>query len=170
MCFFLIVVSDFLGGMLDYGVFYVYSLSSTLSWLFLGYLYWLNERSVLALSSHSKNYDFMYYNLSRIDYQRNANEPFEALTLSLIDSAIAKDVYALRIDVCLLFNHKKSHFVYDAFFKTFTSEETALKASQEMMVLELYEMVSCEIAQLVSDGNGVMNLPKANLQLIENKG
>lgn len=51
LCFMLVVLSDFLGGMLDYGVFYVYSLSSTLSWVFLGYLYWLNDHSVLNLSS-----------------------------------------------------------------------------------------------------------------------
>ena len=39
MIFTLIVVSEFIGGMFDYGVFYVYSLSATLCWLFLGYLH-----------------------------------------------------------------------------------------------------------------------------------
>ena len=38
MIFTLIVVSEFIGGMFDYGVFYVYSLSATLCWLFLAIL------------------------------------------------------------------------------------------------------------------------------------
>ena len=37
--FTLIVVSEFIGGLFDYGVFYIYSLSATLGWMFLGYLY-----------------------------------------------------------------------------------------------------------------------------------
>lgn len=39
LCLF-IVVTEVIGGMFDYGVFYVYSLSTTLAWLFLGYAYW----------------------------------------------------------------------------------------------------------------------------------
>ena len=40
----LIVISEWIGGCFDYGVFYNYSLSATLSWLFLGYLYQLREK------------------------------------------------------------------------------------------------------------------------------
>ena len=38
LLFTLIVVSEFIGSLFDYGVFYTYSLSATLFWLFLGYL------------------------------------------------------------------------------------------------------------------------------------
>ena len=40
----LIVISEWIGGCFDYGVFYNYSLSATLSWIFLGYLYQLREK------------------------------------------------------------------------------------------------------------------------------
>ena len=39
----LIVVAEFIGSLFDYGIFYVYSLSATLAWQFLGYVYWLND-------------------------------------------------------------------------------------------------------------------------------
>lgn len=38
LLFVLVVVSEFIGSLFDYGVFYTYSLSATLFWLFLGYL------------------------------------------------------------------------------------------------------------------------------------
>lgn len=37
--FTMIVLCEFLGSLTDYGVFYIYSLSATLAWCFLGYLY-----------------------------------------------------------------------------------------------------------------------------------
>ena len=37
--FTMIVLCEFIGGLTDYGVFYIYSLSATLAWCFLGYLY-----------------------------------------------------------------------------------------------------------------------------------
>lgn len=37
--FTMIVLSEFIGGLSDYGVFYIYSLSATLAWCFLGYLF-----------------------------------------------------------------------------------------------------------------------------------
>lgn len=37
--FSMIVLSEFIGGLSDYGVFYIYSLSATLAWCFLGYLF-----------------------------------------------------------------------------------------------------------------------------------
>lgn len=37
--FIMIVLSEFIGGLSDYGVFYIYSLSTTLAWCFLGYLF-----------------------------------------------------------------------------------------------------------------------------------
>lgn len=39
LLFCLIVVSEVIGGLFDYGVFYVYSLSTIIAWNFLGYLY-----------------------------------------------------------------------------------------------------------------------------------
>ena len=39
LMFAMIVLSEFIGGLSDYGVFYIYSLSATLAWCFLGYLY-----------------------------------------------------------------------------------------------------------------------------------
>ena len=37
--FIMIVLSEFIGGLSDYGVFYIYSLSATIAWCFLGYLF-----------------------------------------------------------------------------------------------------------------------------------
>ena len=37
--FIMIVLSEFIGSLSDYGVFYIYSLSATLAWCFLGYLF-----------------------------------------------------------------------------------------------------------------------------------
>lgn len=39
LMFSMIVLSEFIGSLSDYGVFYIYSLSATLSWCFLGYLF-----------------------------------------------------------------------------------------------------------------------------------
>ena len=41
LLFTLIVASEFIGSLFDYGVFYVYCLSATLAWMFLGYLHYL---------------------------------------------------------------------------------------------------------------------------------
>ncbi|MBM6799835.1 O-antigen ligase family protein, partial [Coprobacillus cateniformis] len=49
LLFIMIYVSEFIGGLLDFGVFYVYSLSATLAWLFLGYIYWLNDQPDMSL-------------------------------------------------------------------------------------------------------------------------
>lgn len=40
LLFSLIVCSEFIGSLFDYGIFYIYSLSATLCWLFLGYLHY----------------------------------------------------------------------------------------------------------------------------------
>lgn len=168
LCFMLVVLSDFLGGMLDYGVFYVYSLSSTLSWVFLGYIYWLNDHPMLKLSSDSKYYDFMYYNLSKIDYQRSSKASFDDIAINILDSACDNDVYAVRVDIVLTFAGQQAHFIYNAFFDVIDAPIEKLNICKDNMALELYEMVNQEIAELVSDGNGIVEMPKGNLKLVIN--
>lgn len=169
LCFTLVVLSDFIGGMLDYGVFYVYSLSSTLSWVFLGYLYWLNDHPMLKLSSDSVYYDFMYYNLSKIDYERISDTMFKNIYIDIIDTVYEKNEYVLKVDIILSFVNSEAHFIYNVFYDVIDAPMEKLAVYKENMALELYEMVNQEIAELVSDGNEVLSMPKGNMQLLKSK-
>ncbi|NBK97552.1 MAG: O-antigen ligase domain-containing protein [Erysipelotrichia bacterium] len=166
LCFTLVVLSDFLGGMFDYGVFYVYSLSSTLSWVFLGYLYWLNDHPMLKLSSDSKYYDFMYYHLVKVDYQRSRTENFENVVIQILDSACDDEVYIVKVDIVLNYKAIQDHFIYHAIFDVIGASKEQLDECKDNMALELYEMVSQEIATLISDGNDVTQLPKGNVNIV----
>lgn len=50
--FIMIVLSEFIGSLSDYGVFYIYSLSATLAWCFLGYLF--TYQNIMNSSDDSK--------------------------------------------------------------------------------------------------------------------
>ncbi|MDD3049489.1 MAG: O-antigen ligase family protein [Bacilli bacterium] len=169
LCFMLIVLSDFMGGMFDYGVFYVYSVSSTLSWLFLGYLYWLNDHPMLKLSSDSKYYDFMYYNLDKIDYQRVNQDTFKNVKILILDSSKNQNTYMIKVDINIAFATYQTHFIYQAFFAVIDITQERLAEYQDNMALELYEIVNQEIAALIRNGNESVELPKGNLNLVEMK-
>lgn len=170
LCFTLVVLSDFIGGMLDYGVFYVYSLSSTLSWVYLGYIYWLNDHPMLKLSSDSKYYDFMYYNLSKIDYERSKGDTIvKTIYIDIIDIIYEESKYVLKVDIVLKFASREAHFIYNVYYDVIDASVKDITVYKENMALELYEMVNQEIAELVSDGNEVLSMPKGNMYLLKAK-
>lgn len=169
LCFFLIVLSDFIGGMFDYGVFYSYSLSTTLAWLFLGYLDWLATQPTLNLTSESKDFDFAYYHLCQIHYDRKDNDSLKQLKIILVSSYYSKDWYVLRIDIALFFSDEISHFIYDASFHVECKDEKRLQQQHHRMCLEMYEMVKNDIEHILSDGDKLLLLPQGNKNLIAQK-
>lgn len=153
LCFMLVVASDFLGGMLDYGVFYTYSLSSGLAWLFLGYLYWLSDQPLQQLHSDAKYYDFMHYRLMSIQYVRQNQEILQDVQVKVLESHYNKKEYVVRVDVCLLYENQNAHFIYDVYFEIITFDEEKLNMFEEEMAQSLYEMVKEEIESLIGGNN-----------------
>lgn len=170
LCFTLVVIAEFLGGMFDYGVFYVYSLSASLAWCFLGYLYWLYDYPMLKLTSDSLNYDFMFYTLAKVDYARQDHDSFQQLTLKILDRHYDEQQkhYYIKLDFMLEFKERTSHFLYNGCFKILDSHVSAtrLMKEEQAMALQIYEMVEHEIEELTHDANGQLNLPDANIDFV----
>ncbi|MEG0409983.1 MAG: O-antigen ligase family protein [Erysipelotrichaceae bacterium] len=148
----LIVLSEFIAGMFDYGVFYVYSLSSTLAWCFLGYLYWFNEHQIVQLVNNSSAYEFINYHLSKVDYLRNDREVLKDIKYNEISRAIDKNYLILKLKVQYIFEHNIAIFIYDGYYKIIdkdiVSDETF---DSKLIVKELYEMVQIDINNLIND-------------------
>lgn len=167
-----IIFIEAMGGFLDYGVLYIYSMSSTLLWIYLGYLYWLNDHPRMKLINNSMMYDFINYHVREIDFHRKPehDDCEVALHVEYGKYFDEKDMYALRLQIDMKFeNEETAHFIYDGLFQVMKSHvsKDVLKDYEQEMALELYEIVKDSIQSFISDASDMIILPNADLNLFE---
>lgn len=156
-----VLMSEFVGGFLDYGVFYTYSLSATLFWIYLGYLHWINQMPRLKLVQDHMAYDFISYDLEAIDYSRSSKSDIVKLYLNVKEEGfIERAVYMICIGVNIEFETEEtSMFQYRAYFDVEENDDEVLKEYEDEMILEVYEIVRSDIEVLISDSRGKVELP-----------
>ena len=110
LLFIMIYVSEFIGGLFDFGVFYVYSLSATLAWIFLGYIYWLNDQQDMTLNDNVSIAIFNKYELLSIQYQKEDIEKMKP-EFMILDSQFQDD-YVLTVKYFL----GQSSFIYNIYY------------------------------------------------------
>lgn len=137
----MMVVSEFIGGFFDFGVFYVYSLSATLAWMFLGYLYWLNGQPDVSLVDDMHTAVFNRYELLSIDYQK---EDLDSLKpeYAIIDTIENKDEYMIQVEYYL----GKSSFVYNIYY-TLKSKRKKKNLNQHL-VEDFYSLIKDEMKNI----------------------
>lgn len=113
----MIYVSELIASLLDFGVFYVYSLSATLAWLFLGYMYWLSDQPDVSLVDDSYVAVFNKYCLLSIHYEK---ENIDCLKpqFTIIDSGYENEDYVLKVAYYL--GH--STFTYDIYYTLYDTK------------------------------------------------
>lgn len=136
LLFIMIVVSEFIGGFFDFGVFYVYSLSATLAWLFLGYIYWLNDQSDMSLVDQSDVAVFNKYELLSIIYHK---EDIDVLKpeFEILDSHYQDDDYVMKVQYYL----GQSSFTYDIYYTLYDKQEHINKK----LARDFYSLIEDEI-------------------------
>lgn len=139
LLFIMVFVSEFIGGLFDFGVFYVYSLSATLAWLFLGYIYWLKDQPDLSLIDNTSIAVFNKYELLSIDYQK---EELETLKPEFViqDKKMINDDYVVTVQYFL----GQSVFIYDVYYTLSDSHIDEDRIDQELM-RSFYHLIKDEI-------------------------
>lgn len=157
-----IVWIEVLGGMLDYGIFYVYSLSSLLFWLVLGYLFWFNERAQLYLVVNQDAYEFVSYRLDRVKYSRKEGVDFTRAALHIVEEELIDFRLHMHLAVVLFMEQDTSnYFSYEGVFqlrRAYANEEDIAQLRQRM-ALELYDIIKHDIEVLASDEAWKLTLP-----------
>lgn len=118
LLFIMIVVSEFIGGLFDFGVFYVYSLSATLAWMFLGYIYWLNDQSDMSLVDNSDVAIFNKYELLSIHYQKEELDSLKP-EFEIMESHYQADDYVMKVQYFL--GH--SSFIYNVYYTLYDKKD-----------------------------------------------
>ena len=147
LLFEMIVISECIGGFFDFGVFYNYSLSATLAWMFLGYLYWLNDHHDYELVNTSKDYEFLSYSLISISYKKQAKGEVKDLKWEIISRTLSNKEYCLTIALMMhtsIFQYR----IYYTVLNDLLTKET-LQKYDPMFAKELTMMVKEEIVDLI---------------------
>lgn len=147
LLFIMIFISEFIGGLFDFGVFYVYSLSATLAWLFLGYIYWLNDQPDMPLLDHSATATFNRYELLSIDYK---NENIEELKpeFIILNSHNDQEDYIIEVKYIL----GKSTFTYELNY-TLHNKKKDKDTLNKSLVKEFYPLIEDEIKGIYEQSN-----------------
>jgi len=164
----LIVWMEVMGGFLDYGVFYVYSLSTLLFWMVLGYLYWLYDHRALYLVVNQDAFSFESYRLEEVTYERKQETAFDHAALHIMDEHLDEQRLRMRLAVVLFLNQERScYFVYQGVFhmRHAYANEAGILRYREAMALELYDIVREDIERLISDDTWKLKLPYGNQEL-----
>lgn len=127
LLFTMIYTSECIGGFFDFGVFYVYSLSAPLAWLFLGYIYWLHDQPDLSLVDDSYVARFNAYRLLSIQYEK---EDLKSLKPHFVvqSSHYEQDDYILRITYYV--GH--STFTYDVYYTLYDDQRDEADINNEL--------------------------------------
>lgn len=167
-----VLMSEFVGGMLDYGIFYTYSLSATLFWIYLGYLHWINQMPLLKLVQDSREYDFIDYDLEYIEFNRLKKDMIQDTSIHIISTDFVKEhICAVTIAVAVSFqNEKLSVFQYVGYFEVdhdIEHDQKLLDKYKDDMALEIYEIIKDDIEVLISDSRGKVLLPPVQHSLLK---
>lgn len=130
----MMVVSEFIGGFFDFGVFYVYSLSATLAWMFLGYLYWLNDQPDLSLIDDTHAAIFNRYELLSIHYTKEDLDTLEP-EFEIKEIALEDDDYTIQVTYFL----GQSTFTYNIYYTLKQSRPT--KKLTAHLVKDFYTLI-----------------------------
>ena len=136
LLFIMIFVSEFIGGLFDFGVFYVYSLSATLAWLFLGYIYWLNDQSDMSLIDDSETAVFNKYELLSIVYHKEELESLKP-EFEIIESSYHKHDYVMKVKYYL----GQSSFTYNVYYTLYDQNDDLDKR----LARDFYSLIEDEI-------------------------
>ena len=139
LLFIMIFVSEFIGGLFDFGVFYVYSLSATLAWLFLGYIYWLNDQSDMSLVDDNEIAIFNRYELLSIVYHKEQLESLKP-EFEILDSHYQDDDYIMKVQYYL----GQSSFTYDIYYTLYDQKDNIDKK----LAREFYALIEDEIKNI----------------------
>lgn len=164
LCSFIIFI-EFFGSLLDYGVFYVYSLSALLFWNYLGYLYWLHRKPKMRLVNDHMAYEFSTYRLAEVKFDRDNEDTLLGVGLRIMKDSQQESNYIQKLAIVLFFaEDKTSYFTYIGTFamrKEFATPEH-IQSYRKEMALELYDVVKSDIVTLTSDERGELTLPEAS--------
>lgn len=144
LLFVMIYVSEFIGGMFDFGVFYVYSLSASLAWIFLGYIYWLNDQPDFSLIDDTHIATFNKYELISIQYQK---ENFKTIKPEfVIIETKNDDDYVMRVKYFL----GKSTFIFDLYY---TIKDEIDDDIHQTLARDFYLIIKDDIQNLYNQSN-----------------
>jgi len=132
----MIYVSEFIGGLFDFGVFYVYSLSATLAWIFLGYIYWLNDQPDITLLDNVSIATFNKYELLSIQYEKEDLDVIKPEFIIL--SHDYQDDYILKVQYFL----GQSSFIYNLYYTLNQSENDQMNQN---LAREFYAIIKDDI-------------------------
>lgn len=135
LLFMMIFVCEFIGGLFDFGFFYVYSLSASLAWMFLGYIYWLSAQPYLPLLDNYYHITFNKYELISIDY--NAEDLIDAKPQIKIINTFQKEDYVIRVAV----EFNKSVFVYDLYYT-----KSIANIDNDKLLSDFYSLIKDELS------------------------
>ncbi len=141
LLFVMVYVSEFIGGFFDFGVFYVYSLSASLAWIFLGYIYWLNDQPDFSLIDDTSVATFNKYQLISIKYHKEIIDTIKP-EFSILDIR-KEDDYILTVEYYL----GRSSFVYDLYYSLYLQESDELNNE---LAREFYSLVKDDIEKIYS--------------------
>lgn len=136
LLFVMVFVSEFIGGLFDFGVFYVYSLSATLAWLFLGYIYWLNDQSDMSLVDDSEVAIFNRYELLSIIYHKEQINSLKP-EFEILESHYQDDDYVMKVQYYL----GQSSFTYDVYYTLYDQNDDLDKR----LARDFYSLIEDEI-------------------------
>ena len=139
LLFIMIFVSEFIGGLFDFGVFYVYSLSATLAWLFLGYIYWLNDQSDMSLVDDNEIAIFNRYELLSMVYHKEQLESLKP-EFEILDSHYQDDDYIMKVQYYL----GQSSFTYDVYYTLYDQKDNIDKK----LARDFYTLIEDEIKNI----------------------
>lgn len=147
LLFIMIFVSEFIGGLLDFGIFYVYSLSATLAWTFLGYIYWLNDQPDLSLADNTHVAVFNKYQLLSINYQ---NEDIDVLKpeFVVLNNEYINDDYIMKVKYLL----GNSSFVYDLYY-TLNDKNRDYEILDKELARDFYNLIKDEMKDIYNQSN-----------------
>lgn len=142
LLFIMIFLSEFIGGFFDFGVFYVYSLSATLAWMFLGYTYWLNDQPDMPLVDHSQSVTFNRYELISIQYRHEDIERIKP-EFVILNTRDYLDDYIIQVQYML----GKSTFIYDLYY-SLNKKKKDNEVLNKTLVKEFYPLIEDEIKSI----------------------
>lgn len=147
LLFIMIYVSEFIGGMLDFGVFYIYSLSATLAWLFLGYIYWLNDQPDMSLVDNTQLAIFNKYSLISIQYQIEDIDNLKPEFI-ILKTQFQNDDYIMRVQYLL--GH--SSFVYDIYY-TLHDHNKNEDIIDKKLAREFYNLIKDDLFNVIEQSH-----------------
>lgn len=139
LMFVMVFVIEFIGSLFDFGIFYNYSLSSSLAWIFLGYIYWLSKEEDYALIDNISKAIFNKYELVSINYQQEDLDILKP-TYTILNQEKINDDYIITV----LYRLGKSEFTYRVYY---SMKQDNLRLNETLMK-DFYYIIKDDIEHI----------------------